>query len=75
MAGNLLGERLRSLRLDCNLDRDALGAQAGCSSAYLSFAEKGEVIPSERMLSILAGILNGDLPKLMKLREDAEDPI
>ena len=73
MAKTSLGNRLKALRQGRGLDREDIGNQVSCSGVYLKYVEHGEVIPSERMLSHIAQVLEADLPELLRLRTLAEN--
>jgi len=64
-----LGSRLRGVRLDANLTREALASQTGLSVDTVRNAETGRNISVETLVRMLRGL--GHLDDLASLVEDA----
>jgi transcriptional regulator with XRE-family HTH domain len=60
----VLGQRLRALRLDQREKLSETAARAGISPQYLSEVERGRKEPSSEMIAALAGALGTTLAEL-----------
>jgi transcriptional regulator with XRE-family HTH domain len=69
----LLGRRIRTLRTSKGLTQQELGYQADVDYKFIGEIERGNMNPSFKVLVKLSGVLDVDLPEIVRFEQEISD--